>query len=416
MTAEILSVGTELLLGQIVNTDAQYLARRLSEAGVILHHQTTVGDNPDRLREAVQTALARTDIVITTGGLGPTADDITKTVCAEALGLPMEENAEAETMVRGWFAQYNHPMTGNNLRQASFARGARILRNDFGTAPGCIVEHGGKTVINLPGPPRELIPMFDSEVMPYLADRSGERIVSRYLRLFGIGESAVESKVADLMAESVNPTLAPYCSTGEVQLRLTVRCGAGTDAGPLLDPLEAKVRGRLGDTIYAVCDDPAYTMEQAVAEALLRNGKTVATAESCTGGMIAARLVSVPGVSAAFLEGHVVYANEVKQRVLGVRAEILETYGAVSPQTALEMAQGLRERSGADLCLSVTGIAGPGGGTEQKPVGLVYLGLATAKGTETRALHLTGDRERIRTLATLHGLHWLLTSITACGR
>ncbi len=408
MIAEIISVGTELLMGQIVNTDAQYIARRLSEAGVTLHHQTTVGDNPARLREAIEIALSRADVVITTGGLGPTADDITKELSAAALSLPMERSAEAEATVRAWFAKGRYPMTDNNLRQADFARGARILRNDHGTAPGCIVEADGKAVINLPGPPRELVPMFDAGVMPYLTARSGAMIISRYLRIFGMGESMVESRIADLMLGAVNPTVAPYCSTGEMQLRLTVRCASEGEAAPLLDPLEAEIRSRVGDVIYAVTDDPRYTMERAVIDALAEKGKTVTTAESCTGGMIAERLTDIPGASAAFLEGCVTYANSAKVRALGVKEETLARHGAVSEETAREMADGLRTRTGADICLAVTGIAGPGGGDAEKPVGTVWLALATENGAEAKKLSLTGDRDRIRTLATLNGLHWIL--------
>ena len=413
MIAEILSVGTELLMGQVVNTDAQYLARRLSEAGVTLHHQTTVGDNPQRLLEAIQTALGRADVVITTGGLGPTADDITKELSAKALGLPIEHLMEAEKMVRGWFQKSGHLMTENNLQQSFFPKGAKLLENRFGTAPGCIVEASGRTIINLPGPPRELIPMFDRGVMPYLMERSGARIVSRYLRIFGMGESTVESKLRDLMENSQNPTVAPYCSTGEVQIRLTVRCAAAEEAPELLAPLEEEVRRRIGDFVYAVTDDPNFSMERAVADALLQNGLTVAVAESCTGGMIASRLTSVPGISASFLEGHVTYSNESKTRLLGVPGELLEKHGAVSEAVAREMARGLKALSGADLCLSVTGVAGPGGGTAEKPVGFVCLGLAKCDGAEepeVKTLRLTGDRHRIQTLSALNGLHWILTA------
>lgn len=415
MTAEILCVGTELLMGQILNSDAQYLARRLSEAGVTLHHQTTIGDNPGRLREALEIALSRADVVITTGGLGPTADDITKELSAQALGLPMERNEAAERMVRDWFSGHSFQMTENNLRQADFPKGATILKNDHGTAPGCLVEQDGKAIINLPGPPRELMPMFDASVMPYLEARSGALIVSRYLRIFGAGESLVESRTSDLMLAMENPSLAPYCSLGEVQLRLTARVASRHEADALLDPLEAKVRARLDDVIYAVTDDPQFTMEQATAAALLKRGLTVATAESCTGGMIASRLVNVPGISAALLEGHVTYANAAKARVLGVPEETLARHGAVSCETALAMAEGLRARSGADLCIATTGIAGPDGGTPEKPVGLVWIGLATAQGAQARRLQLHGDRERIRTLASLNALHWLLKAAEAAG-
>ncbi|MCL1795326.1 MAG: competence/damage-inducible protein A [Clostridia bacterium] len=413
MIAEIVSVGTELLLGQIVNSDAQYLARRLSEAGVTLHHQTTVGDNPDRLREAIEVALSRADIVITTGGIGPTADDITKELSAEALGLPMTMNEEAARQLRAWFERSNHPMTENNLRQAMFAEGAVILRNDFGTAPGCIAPAGGKAVINLPGPPRELYPMFDAGVMPYLEARSGARIVSRYLRVYGMGESMVESKLSDLIAAAQNPTLATYCTLGEVQLRLTVRCLDGEDPGPPLDTLETDIRARLPDVIYAVTEDPHYTMEQAAVTALIHSGKTVALAESCTGGLIAARLVNVPGASGALLEGCIPYSNEAKSRVLGVPEAVLTTHGAVSEQTARAMAEGLYARSRADICLSVTGIAGPDGGTVEKPVGLVWFGLCVRGVVSAEKRTYTGERNRIRTLATLYGMD--LVRRSACG-
>ena len=416
MIAEIVAVGTELLMGQVLNTDAQYIARRLSELGVTLHRQVVVGDNPARIREAIHTAIGRADVVITTGGLGPTADDITKETCAEALGLPMERSPEAEKQVRGWFERNNYPMTENNLRQADFARGAIILENHNGTAPACIVEKDGKAVINLPGPPRELIPLFTQAVAPYLAKRSGAVIVSRYMRVFGMGESAVESRLHDMMENGQNPTVAPYCSTGEVQLRLTVRVAHESEAAALLDPAEKEIRARLGDVVYAVTDDPEYSMEQALVKALCAAKKTMVTAESCTGGMIASKIVNVSGASDVFLEGCVTYSNAAKMRTLGVKAETLEKYDAVSRETALEMAEGARRRADADYAVSVTGLAGPGGGTPEKPVGTVWLGLSTRNGTQARLLQLHGNRERIRTLAALHAMHWVLETVEKEGR
>ena len=411
MIAEIVAVGTELLMGQVLNTDAQYIARRLSELGVTLHRQVVVGDNPARIREAIHTAIGRADVVITTGGLGPTADDITKETCAEALGLPMERSPEAEKQVRGWFERNNYPMTENNLRQADFAKGAIILENHNGTAPACIVEKDGKAVINLPGPPRELTPLFAESVAPYLARRSGAVIVSRYMRVFGMGESAVESRLHDMMENSLNPTVAPYCSTGEVQLRLTVRVAHESEAAALLDPAEREIRARLGNVVYAVTDDPEYTMEQALVKALCAAKKTMVTAESCTGGMIASKIVNVSGASDVFLEGCVTYSNAAKMRTLGVKAETLEKFDAVSRETALEMAEGARKRADADYAVSVTGLAGPGGGTPEKPVGTVWLGLATREGVQARLLQLHGNRERIRTLAALNAMHWVLETV-----
>ena len=411
MIAEIVAVGTELLMGQVLNTDAQYIARRLSELGVTLHRQVVVGDNPARIREAIHTAIGRADVVITTGGLGPTADDITKETCAEALGLPMERSPEAEKQVRGWFERNNYPMTENNLRQADFAKGAIILENHNGTAPACIVEKDGKAVINLPGPPRELMPLFAESVAPYLARRSGAVIVSRYMRVFGMGESAVESRLHDLRENGMNPTVAPYCSTGEVQLRLTVRVAHESEAAALLDPAEREIRARLGNVVYAVTDDPEYTMEQALVKALCAAKKTMVTAESCTGGMIASKIVNVSGASDVFLEGCVTYSNAAKMRTLGVKAETLERFDAVSRETALEMAEGARRRADADYAVSVTGLAGPSGGTPEKPVGTVWLGLATREGVQARLLQLHGNRERIRTLAALNAMHWVLETV-----
>lgn len=411
MIAEIVAVGTELLMGQVLNTDAQYIARRLSELGVTLHRQVVVGDNPARIREAIHTAIGRADVVITTGGLGPTADDITKETCAEALGLPMERSPEAEKQVRGWFERNNYPMMESNLRQADFAKGAIILENHNGTAPACIVEKDGKAVINLPGPPRELMPLFAESVAPYLARRSGAVIVSRYMRVFGMGESAVESRLHDMMENSLNPTVAPYCSTGEVQLRLTVRVAHESEAAALLDPAEREIRARLGNVVYAVTDDPEYTMEQALVKALCAAKKTMVTAESCTGGMIASKIVNVSGASDVFLEGCVTYSNAAKMRTLGVKAETLEKFDAVSRETALEMAEGARRRADADYAVSVTGLAGPGGGTPEKPVGTVWLGLATREGVQARLLQLHGNRERIRTLAALNAMHWVLETV-----
>ena len=411
MIAEIVAVGTELLMGQVLNTDAQYIARRLSELGVTLHRQGVVGDNPARIREAIHTAIGRADVVITTGGLGPTADDITKETCAEALGLPMERSPEAEKQVRGWFERNNYPMTENNLRQADFAKGAIILENHNGTAPACIVEKDGKAVINLPGPPRELMPLFAESVAPYLARRSGAVIVSRYMRVFGMGESAVESRLHDLMENGMNPTVAPYCSTGEVQLRLTVRVAHESEAAALLDPAEREIRARLGNVVYAVTDDPEYTMEQALVKALCAAKKTMVTAESCTGGMIASKIVNVSGASDVFLEGCVTYSNAAKMRTLGVKAETLERFDAVSRETALEMAEGARRRADADYAVSVTGLAGPSGGTPEQPVGTVWLGLATREGVQARLLQLHGNRERIRTLAALNAMHWVLETV-----
>lgn len=404
MTAEIVSVGTELLLGQIVNTDAQYLSQRLSEMGIDTYHHVTVGDNMARAVQCIRQALSRSDIVITTGGLGPTRDDLTKEAVAACFDLPMEPDAESERRLRGHFAHQGREMTPNNLRQIYFPRGSRILPNDYGTAPGCVIEREGKRVIVLPGPPGELMGMFKDQVAPYLRGLSEHVIVSRVLRVFGLGESTAEHMLRDLIERQTNPTIAPYASFGEMSLRLTVKCGKDEDSGALLDPLEAAVRERIGEYVYAVDED---TMEQAVVHALTAAGKTVATAESCTGGLVASLLTSVPGSSAVFPGGFVTYANDAKMKELGVRAETLEKHGAVSEQTAREMALGAREALGADMAVAITGIAGPDGGTEEKPVGLVCIAIADGRDVRAQELRLRGSRDRIRRMSALTALNMI---------
>ena len=401
MIAEILSIGTELLLGQIVNTDAQYLSQRLSEMGIDTYHQVVVGDNMGRVVAALRQALSRSDIIITTGGLGPTQDDLTKEAVAECFGLPMEADEESERRLRGHFANQGRDMAPNNLRQIYFPHGSIILPNDYGTAPGCVVERDGKRVVVLPGPPSELQGMFKDQVTPYLHSLSDQIIVSRVLRVFGLGESSAEYALRDLIEKQTNPTIAPYASFGEMFLRLTVKCGKNEDASALIDPLEAAVRERIGEHIYAVDEDG---MEQTVVHALCAAGKTLATAESCTGGMVSSMITSVPGSSAAFVGGFATYANEAKVKALGVSEETLERYGAVSEQTAREMAQGAKERLGADFALAITGIAGPEGGTEEKPVGLVYIALAGESGMQIKELRMRGSRDRIRRMSALNAL------------
>ncbi|MCL2810637.1 MAG: competence/damage-inducible protein A [Clostridia bacterium] len=405
MIAEILSIGTELLLGQIVNTDAQYLSRELAALGIDVYHHCTVGDNPVRLREALATALARADTVITTGGLGPTADDLSKEIVAEFFGLPMEEDVASLEAMSRFFVSLGREMTPNNRKQVYFPQGAIILPNERGTAPGCIVEQDGKRVIQLPGPPRELEHMFQRSVMPYLRGKGSRCTTSRYIRIFGLGESEVETRVRHLIDAQSAVTIATYCSLGEVQLRVTAQAGTTSDALVLIAPVEAALIELLGSAVYAVSDTAEDSLAHYAVSALLEAGKTVAVAESCTGGLVTASLVEVPGVSAVLLEGNITYSNAAKKRCLGVCEHTLKAYGAVSEQTAREMAEGQRVASGADIAVATTGIAGPDGGSPQKPVGLVYVAVATAQGTQIKPLRLTGDRNRIRWLATLHALN-----------
>lgn len=411
MKAELISVGTELLLGQILNTNAQFLSRRLSLIGVDVYHQITVGDNPQRLKDALAEAFARSELVILTGGLGPTADDLTKETVAAYFGLEMREDPQSRADLEAWFSKSGREMTPNNLKQAAFPAGSHILPNARGTAPGCIVEKDGKIAAVLPGPPYEMSQMYEKYVEPFLKQRCLAGIHSRVLRLFGIGESSCEYQLRDLM-QSANPTVAPYAGFGEVTLRLTVKCENDEDPGSWLDPLEQEIRSRVGQYVYAAGEEK---LQAVVARLLCEKEKTLAVAESLTGGMICAQLVECPGVSAALLEGCVAYSNEAKMRTLGVREETLRAHGAVSQQTALEMAEGVRRRAGADFGLATTGIAGPGGATAEKPVGLVYIACAWQGGQTAMELRLRGDRERIRTLAALNALHLLRRQLITEG-
>lgn len=404
MIAEIVAIGTELLMGQIVNTDAQYLSRRLQSLGISVYYHTTVGDNPQRMRDTIALALSRSDVVITTGGLGPTQDDLSKEMAAELLHLPMRFDEGSWRAIENYFARMGRVCPDNNRKQAMFAEGAVILPNGCGTAPGCMIEKGGKIVVQLPGPPHEMAEMFDRQVYDRLAERTGGCIASRYIRIYGLGESQVAQMCAEWIEADGEVTVAPYCSLGECQLRVTARGESEQAALEKVLPVVQAITALLGGSVYAVLPTASGSMEEIAGQALTEKNLTVATAESCTGGLVAAKLVNYPGISAALHEAHVTYANEAKIKYCGVKKETLEQYGAVSEQTAREMAQGLRERSGADIAVSTTGIAGPSGGTKDKPVGLVYVGCADAHGVRVEKLTLTGSRERIRNLAALRAL------------
>lgn len=408
MIAEIVSVGTELLMGQIVNTDAQFIASHLAPLGYRALYQVTVGDNPARLAGVVQSALARADVLLFTGGLGPTDDDLTKETVAQALGLEMAVVPEEEARLRAYFASRGKEMTPNNLKQARFPTGSIILPNPNGTAPGCIMEADGKAAILMPGPPRELYPMFRDHVLPYLEKRSGVRLHSRELRIFGMGESEVTYRLRDLIAAQTNPTIAPYVKTSEVTLRVTAQCQDDAEGERLVAPVIDAILARLGSIVYSTNGE---SLPALCVRLLLTQGATLAVAESCTGGMLASSIVDIPGCSACFLEGAVTYANGAKVRRLGVSEGTLATDGAVSLACAQQMAEGLRAAAGTTYALATTGIAGPDGGTPEKPVGLVYVALAGPGRTEVRKLLLSGDRARIRTAATLHALDLLRRSL-----
>ena len=404
MIAEILSVGTELLMGQIANTDAQFISRRLGELGVTIYRHSTVGDNPARVREALQEALSRSDMVITTGGLGPTEDDLTKEMVAEYFGLEMELHQPSLDALKAFMERFGKKMTPNNLKQAYFPRGCTVMPNACGTAPGCIVEQGGKTVAVLPGPPMELMDMFDRQLAPYLQARSGQVIRSRFLKIFGLGESNVETLLSDLF-HSGNPTLALYCGPGEVTARITARAAAPEKAEAMMQPVYEEILRRVGEAYYG--EGVNRTPADAVLELLKNRGETVTFAESCTGGLLCGAFVDCAGASDCLKESFVTYANEAKENLLGVKSETLARCGAVSGECAREMALGAARTAGADWAVSVTGIAGPGGGTAEKPVGTVWIGVAHGGAAQAREYHFRGQRQWIRKLSVVNALNQL---------
>lgn len=404
MIAEILSVGTELLMGQIANTDAQFISRRLGELGVTIYRHSTVGDNPARVREALQEALSRSDMVITTGGLGPTEDDLTKEMVAEYFGLEMELHQPSLDALKAFMERFGKKMTPNNLKQAYFPRGCTVMPNACGTAPGCIVEQGGKTVAVLPGPPMELMDMFDRQLAPYLQARSGQVIRSRFLKIFGLGESNVETLLSDLF-HSGNPTLALYCGPGEVTARITARAAAPEKAEAMMQPVYKEILRRVGEAYYG--EGVNRTPADAVLELLKKRGETVTFAESCTGGLLCGAFVDCAGASDCLKESFVTYANEAKENLLGVKSETLARCGAVSGECAREMALGAARAAGADWAVSVTGIAGPGGGTAEKPVGTVWIGVAHRGAAQAREYHFRGQRQWIRKLSVVNALNQL---------
>ncbi|HWQ98059.1 MAG TPA: competence/damage-inducible protein A [Clostridia bacterium] len=404
MIAEIVSVGTELLMGQVVNTDAQFIAQRLAPLGFQVFYHTTVGDNVKRLTAVVHQAVERSDVVVFTGGLGPTDDDLTKETVAAALGLTVELIPEEAERLKKHFETRGYAFTPNNLKQASFPRSATILPNAFGTAPGCIMTAENKTAILLPGPPRELFPMFQNHVMPYLEKLSGNKLYSRELRIFGKGESTITYELRDIFENQTNPTVAPYVKTGEVSLRVTALCQNEAEGEKLARPMISEIVTRLGDIVYSTVGE---SLPETCARMLTDDHQTLAVAESCTGGMVASELVAIPGCSNFLLEGCVTYSDAAKVSRLGVKQETLDQFGAVSEQCAREMAEGMRKSSGADYALATTGFAGPDGGTEENPVGTIYIALARQSETLVKRIQLFGERARIREIATLHAFDML---------
>lgn len=386
---ELISVGTEILLGDILNTDAQYLSIELAKLGISVIHQSTVGDNRERLLAQLDEAAKRSDIIILSGGLGPTPDDLTKEVCCEFFGKEMFLHEPTVEKIKKYFSSKGIEMAQNNLKQAMLPKDCVIFPNDNGTAPGMAIEKDGVHILVLPGPPRELKPMFQNCAVPYLMQFSDRIIVSHNIRTFGIGESSMAERVNDLF-DAQNPTVAPYAKDGEALLRVTAMAKTKEDAESLCEPIIEEIKKRLDAYVYGV---DYNCIEEAAVGMLKEHHLKVATAESCTGGLIAKRITDVPGASEVFECGIISYANGIKHKVLGVSEDDLNKYGAVSEPVAKQMAQGALKVSGADIAVSVTGIAGPDSDSTGKPVGLVYIGLADKENVWVREIR-TSRRDR----------------------
>ena len=397
MKAEIITVGTEILLGDILNTNCRYLSRELAAMGIEMYYQITVGDNEERLLKTLKESLNRSDIVICTGGLGPTEDDITKEVCAKYFGYKLELHKPSLDAMIERFKHMNRVPTKNNEKQAYFPKEAYILKNDNGTAPGCIMEKEGKMIVVLPGPPREMEPMFENYVKPYLSKLTDDVIESEVLRIIGVGESKVENDILDIIDSQTNPTIATYAKGYECTLRITAKAKSVEEAKELIKPMSDEMKRRFGQSLYATGET---SIEEVVAKMLVENNLKIAVAESCTGGMVSASLINYPGISSVFMEGCVTYSNEAKMKSLGVKKETLDVYGAVSDNCAKEMASGVAARYNTNVGIATTGIAGPGGGTDEKPVGLVYFGIYINGKVITKKYVFNGDRQGVRERAT----------------
>lgn len=398
MTVELICVGTELLLGNIVNTNAAYLAEKCAGLGLSCYFQSVVGDNEERLTQALSVAISRSDIVILSGGLGPTEDDLTKEVAAKVCGRELGADDRTMERIAEYFATRDIIPTDNNWKQAMVPEGAIVLDNDNGTAPGIIIETSECKVILLPGPPGELIPMFEEKVLPYLDELTPGVICSQTVKICGLSESGVEDAIADMIANQTNPTIATYAKTGEVHVRVTASAEDKKKAAKLIKPVVKELKARFGADIYTT--DENITLEKAVVDLLLANKLTVSCAESCTGGMLSARLINVPGVSDVYKSGFVTYSNKAKRKILGVKKATLQKHGAVSSQTAKEMVKGAALVSQADVAVALTGVAGPDGGTKEKPVGLVYIACSVKGNVTVEEFRFKGNREKVREAAT----------------
>ena len=403
MIAETVFVGTEILLGHFTNTNSLYLADKFAEMGIATHYQSVVGDSKERIMEMVKLAMSRSELIIFSGGMGPTQDDITKESVAEALGLDLVLDERTKKRIITYFQKRGRVLTDNNFKQAMIPEGATVIDNDNGTAPGVFIEKDDKKIVLLPGPQEELIPMFEKTVVPLLRKYSNKMIYSSVVKVCGYSESEVADSLDDLITNEGDVIVAPYAKNNcEVHIRITATADDEKSGKKIVKPIINEIKGRLGDYVYTTNAD--ISLEQAVVDLLLANKLTVTTVESCTGGLVAARLINVPGVSEVFKSGQITYSNNSKHRILGVKKHTLEKYGAVSTETVREMAIGASFFNHADVAVAVSGIAGPDGGTPEKPVGLVYIGCAVCGDVITKELHLSGNREKIRQTAVSESL------------
>lgn len=392
MIAEILSVGTEILLGEILNTNSKYLSQELASIGIDVYNHTSVGDNEQRLIRALENSFERADLVITTGGLGPTDDDLTKEVISKYFGKRLVTHNETIEKMKEYFLDGKMPKS--NLKQADVPEGCTVFKNENGTAPGCMIEENGKIAIMLPGPPNEVIPMFRDKVKPFLIKKSGKILISKSLNLCGIGESDAAEMIKDLMINSKNPTIAPYAGNNEVRFRITASANNEQDAKKILAPTVDKLYSIFNEYIYGEDDE---TLEKAIFNKIEEKNMTISFAESCTGGMLSSNFVSIPNISRVFLGSVCAYSNDIKAKILGVNEQDILTYGAVSKEIAIQMADGIKNLTGSKIGISTTGVAGPFGGTNEKPVGLVYIGIAIdGKDTFYKKVMLKGNRQKIR--------------------
>ena len=404
MKAEIIAVGTELLMGEILNSNSRDIARELYNLGIDVYHQSVVGDNLNRVSKELETAFERADLVITTGGLGPTRDDLTKEAAAHFLKRDMILDEESIKHLEDFFGSRGLPLNEGNKRQAYFPEGAKIIPNENGTAPACIIEFDEKVLVILPGPPREVIPLMEKYIIPYLEKRTGKVFISDIINISGIGEGHMEEKIMDIIEAQENPTVAPYAKEHGLTLRVTASASTEQEARLLLEPVVKKVCDRLGMDVYAIGDT---TLEAVVASLLIEQNLSISVAESCSGGLLAGRLINYPGISKVFKEGFITYSNESKINTLGVDYKILSKYGAVSEEVAKQMAKGAADRAKSDVALSITGIAGPDGGTDEKPVGLDYIGLYLLGEVKVMKMDSWGSRDNVRRRSVSQALDML---------